>query len=426
MAMYMESIARVVKDIPLPKVAKVSQIFDQTQIDDPYNYLTAELNARLAPPTPGSRIAITCGSRGINSYPILVKAAVDWVKSKGAQPILIPAMGSHGGATAEGQTALLNHLGVSEETMGAPILSSMETVEIDRTVKGLPVYVDKNALECDGILLLNRVKPHTSFRGPHESGLFKMMAIGLAKQKGADMTHYLRYEYFADNLIDVASRMLEKLNIIGGIATVENGYDKIAEIHVLKAEEIPEKEPQILDKARSYMSRILVDEFDALIEKEIGKSISGAGMDTNSVGRYSSTTASGGPKIKTMGVLDLTEDSHGNANGMGLADFITKRLYEKTDLETVYMNALTSTATVLSKIHMILEKDEYVFRACAKHSGRLDPEDIRLVIIKSTKELGEVYMSRAAYEANIDPEHCRLESDFFEIPFDEEGNLLLF
>ena len=175
---------------------------------------------------------------------------------------------------------------------------------------------------------------------------------------------------------------------------------------------------------KRYEDAILI--YDALIEKEIGKSISGAGMDTNIVGRYSSTTASGGPKIKTMGVLDLTEDSHGNANGMGLADFITKRLYDKTDLETVYMNALTSTATVLSKIPMILEKDEYVFRACAKHSGRLDPEDIRLVIIKSTKELGEVYMSRAAYEANIDPEHCRLESDFFEIPFDEEGNLLLF
>ena len=420
----MSTVSELLRPYPIPPVANVRQTFCADMLEDVESHLLRELEENCAPIRPGERIAITCGSRGIDQYVTLVRTIVRFVRAKGGQPFLVPSMGSHGGATAEGQLEVLRRFGITEETVGVPIVSSMEVTQIGTTDRGLPVYVDKNAAAADGIILLNRVKPHTSFRGRYESGLVKMLAIGLAKQKGAEMTHFLRYENMAENIAAVGTIGPAKLPILCGVATIENGYSRLAELHVLKKDEILEKEPLLLQRAWKMMPRIALDTIDVLVVCEIGKEISGTGMDTNIVGRFHTRAASGGPETVKLGVLNVTERSEGNANGMGLADFMPRHMYEQVDLETCYVNTLTSTEPSSTRIPMILANDREVFQACVKLCGQVHPEDIRMVIIRSTKYLDEVYMSPAAVKAAVMP--VAVCSDFVPIPFDEEGNLLLF
>ena len=420
----MSIVSQMLQPYAIPPVAKTRQFFNALQLENPTAQLLCGLEENCAPIRPGDRVAITCGSRGIDQYVTLVRTAVEFVLSKGGRPFLVPSMGSHGGATAEGQAEVLHRFGITEETVGAPIVSSMDVVQLGVTERGLPVYVDKNAAEADGIILLNRVKPHTSFRGKYESGLVKMLAIGLAKQKGAEMTHFLRYENMAENIAAVGAIGLAKLPVLCGIATVENGYSRLAELHVLKKEEILAKEPLLLQRAWELMPRIALDTIDVLIVSEIGKEISGTGMDTNIVGRFHTRAASGGPETVKLGVLNVTERSEGNANGMGLADFIPRHMYEQVDLETCYVNTLTSTEPSSTRIPMILANDKEVFQACVKLCGQVDPQDIRMVIIRSTKHLDEIYLSPAAVNAAVIP--IEVTEDFSPVPFDEEGNLRLF
>lgn len=420
----MDAISELLKNYQIPKIAKVHQTFNNDELADVEGELRRGLEATCAPIKPGARIAITCGSRGIDKYALIIKTVADFVKEKGGQPILIPAMGSHGGATAEGQEEVLRRYGITEETIGAPVVSSMEVKQIGTTPKGLPVYIDKNACEADGIILVNRVKLHTSFRGKHESGLLKMMAIGLAKQKGAEMTHFLRFENMAENIIAVGSIGIEKLNILCGVATIENGYNHLAELHVIRKDEILEKEPKYLVASAERMPRIALDEIDCLIVDEIGKEISGTGMDTNIIGRYHTNAASGGPNTIKLGVLNLTEKSEGNGNGMGLADFMPKHMFDQVDLEVSYMNTITSTEPNSTRIPMILANDKEVFQAAVKLCGQIKNEDIRLVVIRSTKYLDEVYMSEAAVKAAVKP--VEVVSGYEDVPFDENGNLTLF
>ena len=420
----MSEISKMLASHSIPKVAKVRQTFNNDLLEDVEGTLLRGLEETCAPIKPGARIAITCGSRGIDQYALLIKTVVSFVKSKGGQPILIPSMGSHGGATAEGQEEVLRRYGITEESVGAPVVSSMEVCEIGRTEKGLPVYIDKNACEADGIILVNRVKPHTSFRGRHESGLLKMLAIGLAKQKGAEMTHFLRFENMAENIIAVGTIGIQKLNILCGVCTIENGYNHVAELHVLRKEEILEKEPGYLEAAWKRMPRIALDTIDLLIVNEIGKEISGTGMDTNIIGRFHTQAASGGPDTIKLGVLNVTEKSEGNANGMGLADFMPKHMYDQVDFDATYVNTLTSTEPNSSRMPMVLANDKEVFQAGIKVSGQITEDDVRLVIIRSTKYLDEVYMSEAAVKAAVMP--IEVVSDYEEVPFDENGNLLLF
>ena len=420
----MSAVSEMLRPYPIPPVAKTRQFFCDTVLPDPETVLRQQLEATCAPILPGQRIAITCGSRGIDQYVPLLRTIVDFVKSRGGEPFLVPSMGSHGGATAEGQAEVLRRFGITEETIGAPVVSSMEVVQIGTTDKGLPVYADKHAVEADGIILLNRVKPHTSFRGKHESGLVKMLAIGLAKQKGAEMTHFLRYENMAENIIAAGSIGLEKLKILCGVCTIENGYSRVAELHVLRREEILLKEPEYLQAAWKRMPRIALDTIDVLVVNEIGKEISGTGMDTNIVGRFHTRAASGGPETVKLGVLNVTERSEGNANGMGLADFMPRHMYEQVDLETCYINTLTSTEPSSTRIPMILANDKEVFQACVKLCGQVDPADIRMVIIRNTKYLDEVYMSEAAVKAAVMP--IEVVGEYEEVVFDEEGNLTIF
>jgi hypothetical protein len=333
-------------------------------------------------------------------------------------------MGSHGGATAQGQVEQLAKLGITEESMGAPILSSMDTVQIGTAETGLPIYIDRHAVEADGIVLINRIKPHTSFRGTYESGLVKMMAVGLANQRGAEITHCLRFEKMAGNIAAIGSVALQKLNVLCGVASIENGYGKVAELHVLRPDEILDREPELLQRAFSLMPRIYLDEIDALIVGEIGKEISGTGMDTNIVGRFHTNAASGGPKTIKLGLLDLSKGAGGNANGIGLADFVTRRLYQKIDFETTYVNSLTSTEPNSTRLPMVLENDRLVVQACLKLCGQLDTQQSRLVLIRNTKALDELLMSGAAVKAICSGSDVVVEDVALELKFDTEGNLL--
>lgn len=421
----MSEINSILKDVRLPKVYKVKQKFEKEKIDDVRGDLIKKLNAKSWDIKKNQKIAITAGSRGISHYELLLKTIVDFVKSKGAIPFIVPAMGSHGGASAYGQEKMLKNLGIDKETMGCEIISSMEVVKIGYAHDNLPVYIDKNAYRGDGIIIFNRVKMHTSFRGKYESGLIKMISIGLGKRKGADAIHAERFEHMADNILACAKVSLEKLNIIGGVCTIENGYDEVADIFVLDKNEILQKEPQILQKSKSLMPRIYLDDIDVLIVKEIGKNISGTGMDTNIIGRFHTKAASGGPNITKVGILDLSNESLGNANGVGLADFATKKLYNKINFDYTYLNALTSTEPNSIKLPMILDNDELVIKACAKTCGILDSNKIKLVIIENTKNLNELYMSKVAYDSVVEKNKVEIISNEKEISFDEEGNLII-
>lgn len=424
----MSQINEILDNIKLPQIMKVSQTFDNTKLDD----VEGDLNQKLIYKNikdkikPGMKIAITGGSRGISFYKELMKTIVSFVKKCGATPFIIPSMGSHGGGTSEGQENMLKKLGITKESVGCEIISSMDVVEVGRTSKDLPVYIDKNAANADGIILLNRVKLHTSFRGKYESGLIKMMAIGLAKRKGADMTHFLRYENMAENLVEVGKIALNNLNIICGVASIENGYNEVADLFVLHKDEILQEEPKILEKSKRLMPRIYLDDIDVLIVNEIGKNISGTGVDTNIVGRFHTNAASGGPNTVKLGFLDISEKSGGNGNGMGLADFVSKKFFRKIDFESTYINAITSTEPNSVKLPLVLDNDKYVFQGCVKLCGVKNIQDIKLVIINNTKELDEIYMSKSAFENTVDKSKVKKESELFDIPFDEEGNLDLY
>lgn len=428
----MTEIQKVLCDIEIPSVAKVKQKFPDLAMDNVTGVLKEKLELKKLDIKPGQRIAITCGSRGIDQYVPMLKVIVQYVKDCGANPILIPAMGSHGGATAQGQTEVLHHFGITEEIAGAPILSSMEVVEIGITEKGLPVYIDKNAYECDGIILFNRVKPHTTFRGKVESGLIKMTAIGLANHKGAEETHLLGFGNMGENILAVGKITFANLNIVGAVGTIEDSYAHVAELEVLKADEIFEEEPKMLKKAFELMPRLYVDNADVAIFHRQGKDIAGTGFDCNITGRFTTpylrAEAPYFPILKVTGVLGLTEKTEGNANGMGQADLAPRSYFDQIDFESGYLNSFTSTALFSSKTPIIVDTEKMVFQAAVKCCERADRENCMLLVAEDTKHISEIYMSKAAF-LNI-PERFKdkveLIGEFKPLEFDENGRLTLF
>src|SRR5699024_6333185 len=313
----MSILEELVQDIPVPKMAKVKQTFDDSRLEDVEGTLQKELEKVRDRIKPGAKIAIAVGSRGIDALPEMTRETVQFLKDLGAEPFIVPSMGSHGGATGPGQTEVLRHLGVTEESVGAEIRSSMEVVKLGELENGLPIYMDKLASEADGIVVINRVKPHTAFRGKVESGIMKMISIGLGKQKGAEACHQLGFKHMAEHVPAMAKIAIEKKPILFGVATVENAFDKVAKLEVLKAEEIEEKEPALQTLSKELLPGILFDEIDVLVIDQIGKNISGDGMDPNITGRYPTPYAHGGPDVTKMVVLDLTKETEGNANGVG-------------------------------------------------------------------------------------------------------------
>ena len=410
----------------IPEVAKVRQIFDRTHLENPQEKLAALLHKKNLPIKQGDRIAITGGSRGIADYQQIMRTAVAYVKEKGGIPFIVPAMGSHGGGTAEGQEEMLRGLGITEETVGAPVISCMDVIEVATTDLGLPVYIDKHAVEADGILLLNRVKTHTSIRENYQSGLVKMLAIGLAKHKGCAMTHSLGTPFLGRNMVRVGLTALQHLKIVGGISVIENGYEQLADVYVSLREEIAETEPDILQQATTMVPRIYLDRIDVLIVFEQGKEIAGTGMDPAIVGRPINRLPNIGPEVESLGVLRITNHSQGNASGCGMADFITRKMRNNINEEATIVNSLTGMKAFLANIPPTLETDKLVIQACVKAAGLIPTENLKLVIVRNTKSLDEIYCSKAALDAVSAPDLVEKISDFEKIPFDENGNLELF
>lgn len=307
-------------------------------------------------------------------------------------------MGSHGGATAEGQREVLEQLGITEASVGAPIVSSMEVVQTGTLENGLPVYTDKNAASADKVIVINRIKPHTAFRGPVESGLMKMITIGLGKQKGAEAAHAYSFKYMAEHVPQMAKMVMAKIPIIFGLGSIENAYDRPAKIVAVPAEEMEEREPGLLLEAKVLMPKILFDPMDVLIVEEIGKDISGDGMDPNITGRYATPYAYGGPDVSRIVVLGLTEKTHGNANGIGLADTTTRKLFNSISWEKGYANALTSTVTSVIKVPMVLEDEEMAIKAAIKTCNARDLTKARVVRIPNTLDLQHIWISESLRE----------------------------
>lgn len=390
----------LLRNVPLPRIVPVRQHFPAPELRD----LRAAVREQLALPgtgdsvRPGMRVAVAVGSRGISRIDEIAAALVAELKGRGADPFVVPAMGSHGGATAEGQTEVLARLGVTESSVGCPIRSSMEVVEIGRLPSGLPVFVDRNAHEADGMVVLNRVKLHTSFRGASESGLVKMIAVGLGKQRGADSCHALGFARMAEHIAAMAEVTLSKERILFGLAVVENAGDRPMKVAGVPAREIVARDRELLVEAKANMPRIPFDPMDVLVVDRIGKEFSGTGMDPNITGRYSTPYASGGPRVEKLVVLDLTDATHGNGLGVGLADFATSRLVGRLDLAAMYANALTSTAVVPVRIPATLDTEREAIQAAVKTCGAADRSRVRLVRVRNTLHLGDLFVSEALLE----------------------------
>jgi hypothetical protein len=419
-------LTQLVEAVPIPRMMKIRQKFDDTRLDDPIAELRRKLQAspQAAAIAAGQKVAVAVGSRGISRIDELTKTVVDALKERGALPFIVPCMGSHGGATAQGQAEVLAHLGIDEARMGCPVLSSMEVVLLDRLPNGLPVYCDRiAATEADAIVVINRVKPHTAFRGPIESGLMKMIAIGLGKQKGAEACHQLGFKHMAENVPAMARAMMAKLPIRFGVAVVENAYDRICRVEVLGTDEMEARERELLVEAKRRLPQILFPSFDVLVVDYIGKNISGDGMDPNITGRYPTPYAHGGPEVGKIVVLDLTPESKGNANGVGTADFTTRRLVEKTDWPATYANGLTSTVCAPTKQATTLANDRDAIKAAIKTCNILDYTKVKLVRIRDTLHLGEIEISESlAEEAGRHPQ-IEILNGPYEWQFDEEGYL---
>jgi hypothetical protein len=411
-----------------PHMFKIRQEFSKLKISDiPAAVHDQFVQVGLADHVqPGMRIAVAVGSRGVANIDVIVGSVIKELKALGVRPYIIPAMGSHGGGTAEGQRNVLKNYGISEETMGVPVYSSMEVVQVGSAPQGFPIYVDKQALEADGIILINRIKPHTNFKGDLGSGLMKMMAIGLGKRQGAEIYHRAMSRFGPlETIRTIASVVLKNCKILMGLGVVENGYDQTAILSALKPEEIATREPELLQKARELMARLPFEEIDLLIVDEIGKEISGTGMDSNVIGRVDILPPgeSQSPQVSRIYVRDLTEKTHGNAVGIGLADLVHRRAVNKINYKITYINCITSGSLAKCKIPLICETDQEALEIALSVLGIHPPEAVKVVWIKNTLELSEMRVSEAYWEQVQNLKHITILSQPEPIPLDSEGNL---
>jgi len=412
-----------------PKVYRLRQNFDRTLVQDIPGAVKAELKKLSLEKRvkPGQRVALTAGSRGVANIAVILKAAVEHLKSLGTQPFIFPAMGSHGGATAEGQTALLAHYNVTEAFTGVPVLSSMEAVEIGKTGDGVPVYIDKNASQADWIIVVNRIKPHTKFKAPIESGLMKMMAIGMGKQKGAEYYHKAALHFtFPKIIVDAGREVLKKAPVLCGIGTVENGYDETAKIAALNPNEIESREKELLELAKKMMPRLPFNEIDLLIVDEMGKDISGTGIDPNVTGRNRDLIGvfPHPTNVKRLFVRDLTDHSNGNATGIGLADLTTQRLVDKINYQSMYMNVITGISIEKAAVPMHFETDQEAIKVGLGSVGLTPPEKSKIVRIKNTLLVDEVEVSEFYGEELKKRSDLEILEGPKPMAFDRQGNLL--
>jgi hypothetical protein len=424
----MGTISDILEGTRLPRMVRVRQQFDEEKIEDVTGALMAELSRPAIMDTirPGMSIAITCGSRGIDNYAKIIRETAAFCISRGAKPFIIPAMGSHGGATAQGQRAICESYGVTEDYCGCPIRATMDTIHIGNTPEGNKVYIDAYAAGADGIIVINRIKKHTAFRGPYESGIMKMMAIGLGKQYGASVCHQAGYRLMAKQIPMFGNAIIKHANILFAIGLVENPYDRTCKIAALTREEIPQEEPRLLELAKRKMAQLLPGEADVLVVDWIGKDISGAGMDPNITGTKS-TPYAGEQNFHAnrIAVLNLTGQSHGSIHGVGYADVINRRVFDKADLEATYPNSLTSTTLRADAIPVMMKNDIDTIRCAVMTCNAEDPENPRVIRIRDTLHISEILVSENMLERIRDIPGLFVIGEPEDWQFDEEGNLNL-
>ena len=416
----------ILKPVVLPRMYRVRQLFDTTKIEDVAGTVRKEV---LAFPeidkVKGKTVAVGVGSRGIANLPVIVKTLIDCLKEKGANVFIVPSMGSHGGAVAQNQTKMLEHLGISEATVGAPIRSSMETVTIGDTEDGIPVQMDKNAASADYTVTVARIEPHCSVRGEYESGMTKMCVIGLGKQHGADFCHARGMAHMPENLEKIGKVFMSSSNLLFSLGLIENSLDETCFIHPYGRDTLMKEEPALLEKAKALFPRIPFTDFDVLIVDEFGKNITGTGMDCNVIQRFTSEHMVPQPFYKRLVVLNLTDESDGNAAGFGLADVSTQKTFLKMDRAKTYPNFLTARTVIGGRIPMIMDDDYDAIRTGIKTAPDSDLHHLRVVHIKNTLLLDRMEISEAMLEdARRNPHVEVVASEGHEMQFDAEGNLI--
>ena len=383
-------------NVALPKMAKVHQHFDATHISDVEQVVLTEMarpeiSARV---TPGMTVAIGAGSRGVANIDTAVRATVQALRERGAEPFIFPAMGSHAGATAEGQQALLAGYGITEDGVGAPVRASMDTVQIAEMADGTPLHIDRHAHDADGIVLINRIKPHTTFRGTIESGIAKMIVIGMGKIQGATHMHWHGMDRFPEVLPEAATTIMEHSSFLFGVGMVENAYDQTAIVETLLPNTLLEHEAELQAKAKSLMGRLYFSDIDLLLIDQMGKEISGAGFDPNISGRNNrGVTGFDDPRVQKIVVLGLTDKTKGNATGLGLADVITKRLFDAIDYPATYGNVITSAYLDGALIPISMPTDQQAIQLAVKTLIRVKQGEARIVRIRDTLSLDKIAVS---------------------------------
>lgn len=422
------AVSALLRGTPLPKMFPAQQQFPRPRLDPAM--LPGTLARQLAPFSsmlrPGMRVAITAGSRGVANAAAITRTVAGFVKACGASPFIVPAMGSHGGATAQGQLDVLAGYGITAETMGCPILSDMTTVRIGALPDGRPVFLDRNAAQADGIIVCCRVKPHNAFRHTYESGILKMLAVGLGKQQGAQAVHAQGMGKIGQNVEAYGRCALENTPVLFAVASIENAYDETARIAVVPKGDILSTEPQLLREAFDNMPRLIVGSCDVLIVDEIGKNYSGSGVDPNICGTFSTPYASGGIQVKRTAMLRLSAVSHGNALGVGLADVIPKRLYEQIDPEKMYPNCITSTVLTTARIPCVVATDKEAIQLCLRTCNEIDLNSPRVVRIANSLHVDRIALSQAYYNdvrAGRYPNLCALDAPG-DMQFDAQDALI--
>ena len=419
------SVVRLIESVQFPEIFMVTRAFADDAVRDVSAAVAAALDAsNLAPRLPESgEIALAVGSRGIHSLPEIVATAASWFRAKGCKPFIVPSMGSHGGATAEGQVKVLAELGITEERMGCPVRSSMETIELGVLGNGLPVHIDAMAAKADGIFVINRVKPHTAFSGRHESGLLKMLAIGLGKQKGAEGCHRLGYEHFDSVMPRMAEVIFEKTPVLGGLATVENEFDKPCLVEVVLRETFLERDAALLAYAKKRIPSLPLARADVLLINRMGKEISGAGMDPNITGRSPTPFKTSSFSATKAGVLRLTPASKGNAVGVGSVDVIPMSLRDAIDFDYTYANVITTTMLRSAFIPAVMPTDKYVLQCLIKTCNAAG-SGLRLVYIRDTLTLDRFWVSTPLAEEIRNIPDCAVGATPSAFVFDGAGSLV--
>lgn len=412
-----------------PRIFRVRQIFEAPRLEDVPGEVQRQLAALQLQERmqPGQTVAITAGSRGIANIAAIIRAIAEHVRHLGGTPFIVPSMGSHGGGTAEGQRQVIESYGITEEFCGCEIRSSMETVIVCRADEGFPVHFDRHAFEADHVIVCGRVKPHTGFVGDIESGLMKMMLIGLGKHEGAKIYHRAILNYsFGQIVRSVAREVLAKCHILAGVAIVENSYDETARIEAIGPADFETREKELLLLARKWMPKLPFDRADLLVIDEIGKNISGSGMDTNVVGRkYNDHKAAEDefPKVTRIAVRGLTKATHGNGTGIGMAEFCRSQLIERLDMRATRINALTGGHPTAAMLPLDYPTDREMLDAALPTIGLTDPPDARLLWINNTLDVAQVECSEAYLAEARERPDLEVLTPPRPLPLDEDGNL---